>query len=155
MQSTSGSKNSLARSRLAATTSSPNASRSHNRTSLTQRYLRHLPTALLSLPFWAASAWMVWRVSPATLQNWGWPNSYLPLVLSVWLALVWSGSFAFLKTRRGVTVASWLVVLLWSRLLQLEFEAWWFLSWTGVCWGLLAFLEVLERLTATHFKSRS
>lgn len=143
-----------ARSRL--TSSASTGSTRFNRASgsnfgqrLLKRYLAHIPTLLLSLPFWGATLWIIQSVRPATIADVIIPNGYLPLVIPLWLALGLTATFLCLRTRRGLAVATGLVLFFWLRIRAFEWS--WPTTVTLISLVLLPLLlvELLDRFVVS------
>lgn len=117
--------------------------------SLISRYLKHLPTLFLSGPFLLSTGIILATVPPAEIEDWILPNSYLPLVISLWCGLFFLTTFAFLKTRRGAAVSTFITVLVWLRLQSFQLD----LGMIGVVASSLfiplLILEILERKART------
>ncbi len=73
-----------------------------NNRHLGQRYLKYVPTLLLSIPWWLALGFIYTRVSPVTLRDLPLPHSYAILLLVVANVVFWTTSFLLLSGRRGV-----------------------------------------------------
>lgn len=88
---------------------------------LVGRYLRHLPTLIMSLPFGALVYYLLTRVRPDAIAHIGLPNSYLPLLIPFFFFTFWFFSFIFLKARRGLLISIILTLYLFFRLNQVVF----------------------------------
>lgn len=86
------------------------------------RYLRHLPTLLIGLIFSAVVYLIVTRVEPSSIKHAPLPNSYLPLLLAVFLACFFIFSFVLLNTRRGFFLALIVMIILFLRVQQVIFS---------------------------------
>lgn len=119
--------------------------RQSQRLSLPQRYLKHLPTGLLSLPFWLALGWMMTNFYPSQLANWPLPQAYLPFHLLLLMANFFTFSFLFLKTRRGMALATFIQGLLFLKLQNVEITVLVAVVWAALCFGPLLLLELSLR----------
>lgn len=81
------------------------------------RYIRHLPTLLISLPFYAGVYLILTRINPHTIEDFLIPNTYLPLQLVLFLANFFLFSFLLLKSRRGFEVS---LLINWGVFLKLQ-----------------------------------
>lgn len=83
-------------------------------------YLQHWPTLLLALTFTAATYLILTRVSPASIRHVLLPNTYLPLLVTAFLAFWFGFSFILLNSRRGLFLSLALTTFLFLRLQQVE-----------------------------------
>ncbi len=111
-----------------------------------KKYLSHLPTLLLSLPFYI----IVWRILiktyPKQIQNFILSDSYLPLLIPFFLGNLFFFSFLFLKTRRGL-----LTSILINILLVLHLQKIW-LTWQ-ISLSIGAFFVIIE-LVLNYFNDK-
>lgn len=89
---------------------------------LVVRYLKHLPTLLIGLIFSAVVYLIITRVEPSSIRHVILPNSYLPLLLAVFLACFFIFSFVLLNTRRGFFSALIVMIVLFLRVQQVIFS---------------------------------
>jgi len=80
------------------------------------KYFRHLPTLLLSLQFYYLVYFIFIKVEPSQIRDYLLPHSYLPLQVAFFLSNFFLFTFVFLKTRRGLTTAFYLSLVLHLRL---------------------------------------
>ncbi len=83
---------------------------------LVRRYLKYTPIAVLAVVCWVIVGYLITTYPPAALANWLLPQSYLPLIGMVWCALFFSSAFLLLHTRRGILLATGIMLLLWMHL---------------------------------------
>jgi hypothetical protein len=112
---------------------------------LLQRYLKHSPTLLLSLPFVVMLWWIITSVRPGTIKNIGLTNSYLVFVLPFFLANLFAFSFLLLKTRRGLAISLLLTLWLFLKLQQVVITPVIFGGLVVATLGPLLVIEVFAR----------
>lgn len=102
-----------------------------------KQYFKHLPTLILSLPFY----FLVWRILtqtyPKQIQNFILPDSYLLLLTPLFLANLFFFSFLLLKTRRGLLISILISILLSLHLQKI------YLTWQ-ISLGIGAFFVIIE-----------
>lgn len=106
---------------------------------LLQRYLKYLPTLLLSSPWWLALSFIYTRIPPATLRDVPLPHSYAVLLLVVANVVFWTSSFLLLSGRRGIFVT--LLVVGW-----LQFKLHHLSNGWPVLLGVLISFAIIELL---------
>jgi hypothetical protein len=79
-------------------------------------YLRYLPTLILSFPLYGCAYYIVTTFSPQQIRHIILPNTYLPLLLVIFLANGFLFSFFLLKTRRGFLFSALITLLLFLKL---------------------------------------
>ncbi|MGD9129557.1 MAG: hypothetical protein PVJ09_03665 [Candidatus Woesebacteria bacterium] len=84
--------------------------------SIFKRYIQHLPTLFVSLPFFYASGYILTKIYPSEIKNLLLSNAYLPLQITVFLANFFFFSFLTLKTRRGLLVSLCISTFLFLKL---------------------------------------
>lgn len=114
---------------------------SHNSYLIT-RYVLHLPTLILSIPFYLAVGYIIITIHPSQIRHLLIPNTYLPLQVALFLGNFFFFTFIFLKTRRGFLLSLFASIWLF---LQLEFVY----TWIHVA-TIFAFLFLLE-LVSSYF----
>lgn len=97
----------------------------HNSTPVGSKYLKHLPILLFSFPFYFGLVYVLTQISPELIKNMLLPNSYLPLLVLIYFATLFSFTFFLLSFRRGIVVSSVLTIMVFAKLQQLQFEIWW------------------------------
>lgn len=75
------------------------------------KYDQHIPTLVLALLSYAAVGYLVFNIHPGSIQNWLFPNSYLPFHLLWFTANFFLFSFLLLNSRRGYLVAFFLAIV--------------------------------------------
>lgn len=91
------------------------------------KYLKHLPVLLFSFPFYFGLLYIFTQINPEAVKNILVPNSYLPLLLLIYFATLFSCTFFMLSFKRGIVISSVVTLLLFLRLQQVQFEVWWLL----------------------------
>lgn len=104
--------------------------------SLKKRYLKQLPTLLVSIPFYFVVYYIITTIQPTAIQHLFIPNTYLPLQVPLFIANFFFFSFLFLKSRRGFLMSFFISLLLFFRLQNIVFEWQWFLLLTGIFIGI-------------------
>lgn len=84
--------------------------------------IEKLPILILSLPFWFAIFKILTNVSPDQIKNFLITNSYLPLTLSVFLALFFTFSFITLNSKIGFLISLFFTILLYLKLINVIFD---------------------------------
>lgn len=80
------------------------------------RYLKHLPTFVISLPFYGGVYFLVTKFYPHQLRHILLANTYLPLQLTFFAGNFFFFSFIFLNSRRGFLFSLWLSWFLFLKL---------------------------------------
>ncbi len=111
----------LARSRIAQPVQPIVATPAHEwersiRAKTTSPYRTHLPLLFLSLISYAVVVCILSTIQPESIAHMPLPYSYVPLQLPLFLGNFFLASYLFLKTRRGLLVASGLSLLLFLKL---------------------------------------
>lgn len=114
---------------------------------LLTRYLKHLPTLSLSLPFLGVTGYIVTRVSPTQVRHFILPNTYLPLLAPFFLGMFFFLAFIFLNSRRAFFLSLSLTFFLFLKLHAVS------LTWVIVAVPLTILLG--SEVFAFFFKSRS
>jgi len=65
------------------------------------KYVRQMPTLLISLPFYVVIYYIFIKIRPDTISHFIIPNTYLPLQIPLFIANFFCLSFIFLNSRRG------------------------------------------------------
>jgi hypothetical protein len=92
-----------------------------------QKYIKHLPLLILSIPFYFAVYYILTNVYPQDIANIPIYNSYLGLLISFFLANKLLISYLSLNSRRGTNISFVLTILLFLKLQHFIFEYWWFM----------------------------
>jgi len=111
-----------------------------------KHYFTHLPTLILSLPFYYASYYILNNVYPDQIKNLIIPNTYLPLQLALFIANLFFFSFLFLKTRRGLLTSLMIAIFLFLKLQAVIFDL-------ILVLGILFFFVIIE-LTLSYFDKK-
>lgn len=88
------------------------------RLSLVERYLRYLPTLVLSIPFLLVSYYILTKIPPNQIKDSILPNTYLPLLVAIFLSNLFVWSFILLKTFRGLVISTIITIFLFLKLQQ-------------------------------------
>ncbi|HEX7017973.1 MAG TPA: hypothetical protein VF209_03645 [Patescibacteria group bacterium] len=117
--------------------------RSADKPRLFTRYLKQLPTLIVSLPFGAVVFYILTKIQPDRIAHVPVPHSYLLLLIPFFLFSFWVMTFLLLNARRGFFLSLLLTLFLFFRLQAVIF------TWQVVAYSLLfvIFLEVLFTLT--------
>lgn len=110
---------------------------------LLKKYIQHLMTLIISLPFYFLSWQVLHRNYPWQIQNTLFKNSYLYLMLPFFMANVFFLSFLLLSGRRGLLLASLINILLSLHLQKI------LLTWQIVL-GIICFFVIME-IVLTYF----
>ncbi len=86
------------------------------------KYLRHLPTLLLSLPFYMGVVLILQKVPPQNLKNFLIPNLYLPFQIALFLGNFFLFSFLCLNSRRGFLLSLLIQTLVFFKLQSVVFN---------------------------------
>ncbi len=81
-------------------------------------YLFHSPTLIAALVFSGLTYFIATNIEPAQIRNWLLPNTYLPLLLSVFISGFFWFSYILLSSRRGFLLAIAAVIFLFLYLQQ-------------------------------------
>lgn len=95
--------------------------------SLSERYFRHSPTLLISLPFYYLIYYIFNNVFPTEIANFPLYNSYLGLLLPVYIANMLLLSYLFLNSRIGAFCSLILTIALFLKLQHFIFPYWLFI----------------------------
>ena len=90
---------------------------------LGKQYLAHLPTLLIGLGFSFLSYKILTYIHPDSIKHVLLPNSYLPLLLTIFFALFFLASYLLLNSRRGFFISYFAVIILFLTLQQVELSA--------------------------------
>ncbi len=82
----------------------------------TSPYRTHLPLLFLSFISYTVVVYILMTIQPASIAHFPLPYTYLPLQLPFFLGNFFLFSYLFLKTRRGLLVASGFSLLLFLKL---------------------------------------
>ncbi len=138
-----------AKSRLKTTAKVKLHSPSYHRPSFSkiiQKYRRHWPLLLLSLPFYGGVYYIIMAVHPDQIQHFLIPNTYLPLQLVLFGGNFFFFSYLLLKTRRGLETS-----LLLSGVLFLKLQL--IINYLVVTAGLIILILGIEVLISWSKKS--
>jgi hypothetical protein len=104
------------------------------------KYLHHLKTFILSLPFYAVCFYILQNISPSQVKNTLIPNLYLPFQLCLFLGNLFFFSFLFLNTRRGFMLTLLIQIFVFLKLQSVLF------TWQLVVAILMVFviIEVVQ-----------
>jgi len=83
---------------------------------LIKLYLTHWPTLIIGLCFTFITYNIFKHVYPLSIKHFVLPNSYLPLLLSLFLSCFFCLSFIFLNTRRGFLISLVILILIFFKL---------------------------------------
>jgi hypothetical protein len=81
-------------------------------------YWQHLPTFVAGLIFAAVTYWFISHINPNQVKHFILPNTYLPLLLLVFLTSFFLSGFIWLNSRRGLMTAVIITILLFLQLQQ-------------------------------------
>lgn len=76
-----------------------------SKSAVKSRHWHHLPTLLISLPFYAGAYYLVTKVSPQSIRHFLIPNTFLPLQFILMIANFFGFSYLLLSTRRGLAAS--------------------------------------------------
>ena len=89
-----------------------------HQTSWLKGYITHLPTFLLCLVSGYLTYLFISNVSPESVRHFLLPNTYLPLIVLVFITIFFLFSFLLLNSRRGMFAANYISLLLFLALNQ-------------------------------------
>lgn len=69
------------------------------------KYLKHLPTLLLSIPFYLGVYYILANIYPESIEHVILPNTFLPLQLVLFLGNFFFFSYLLLNSRRGLEIS--------------------------------------------------
>ena len=98
----------------------PVSKKKHYFKSLFLKYLKHLPTFIFALLFSGTTYLILTRIHPENIKHFLIPNSYLPLLISVFLSSFFLFSFILLNSRRGFLISLLMLIFLFLHLQQTE-----------------------------------
>jgi hypothetical protein len=88
----------------------------HQKSEVLKKYLTHLKTFILCLPFYGLCFYMLRNLHPNQVKNVLIPNLYFPFQLSLFLGNVFFFSFLFLNTRRGLLITLFIQTFVFLKL---------------------------------------
>ncbi len=89
---------------------------------LNPKYIQYAPLLVAGIVLSLLQVSLLTRISPTTIQNVLFPNSYLPFLAVLFLIFFFFASYILLNTRRGVTIAYLLTVLFFLRLQDISLD---------------------------------
>ncbi len=95
--------------------------------SLLERYFRHSPTLIISLPFYYLIYYLFNNVFPTEIANFPIYNSYLGLLIPFFIANMLLLSYLFLNSRIGAFFSLILTIALFLKLQHFIFPYWLFI----------------------------
>lgn len=110
------------------------------------KYWHHLPTLIIGLVFLLPLLGIINWIQPSTVQNWLFPNSYLPFTVLFFLSSFFLSSFVLLHTRRGFFIALVTSALLLLKLQNFQLG----LIIVGVIVSIFVILEIFLSLLLRH-----
>lgn len=93
-------------------------SRSFSQQTLAKQYFSHLPTLAMAGIFAYLTSLLMHQVHPSQVKHFILPNSYLPLLILVFITTFFLVSWMLLNTRRGFLAALALSLILFLRVQQ-------------------------------------
>jgi len=78
-------------------------------------YLKHLPTLIMGVIFAYLLYLFLNYTHPSQVKHFLVPNSFLPLLVQVFLSSFFLMSFLFLSSRRGLLVSLWITAMLFLK----------------------------------------
>lgn len=99
-------------------------------------YLKHIPTLLISIPFFLVCYFILNKVEPNRIDNFLLIKTYLPLQIPLFTANFFFFSFITLKTRRGFSIASIISIFLFLKLQNV------IINWLVVVTILISFVII-------------
>lgn len=108
-------------------------------------YLLHLPTFILSLPFWISIWYIFTRVEPSSIESFLLPNTYLPLLLCIFLAVGLTLSYLTLNSKLGFLLSFYLGMFLFFKLQHIEINLSLIGVWTG-CVLTVGLLTIIPKI---------
>jgi hypothetical protein len=90
--------------------------------------IKYLPILIVSFIFYYGVYHIFVNVSPDSIANYLLPNTYLPLLVTFFLANFFLFTYIFLNKNFGLLISLFLTTLMFMRLQQVVFEIWWLLA---------------------------
>jgi len=105
---------------------------SSHQQSLKFKYLKHSPLLLVAIlcAFWTKN--ILVTKYPTEIAHFILPNSYLALLLPVFLTITFVSTYLLLNMKRGIVLGIAGTLLLFFKLQNIQFEVWWLIIFT-VC----------------------